>query len=227
MIRQKTITAVISESCSNIVTVKTTDVKGLSVTKEMPYATFVEFLCDTNQRPACFGERLGIPEGCYDVTYDSPGNFSGIIIVPSEPFIVSYMENKYVVPFPSLAFYIKVSHGKVVKTLCRALKSGEKKITDKTKLYYYPFGNVYIDGKICWGGNSLPDIEKPSDLSLIPRLFLSAPTNSDLWTSGANINLGKLEPVLSKVYEALNGKKQFPNAMLKECKQNVGQLFQL
>ena len=56
------------------------------------------------------------------------------------------------VVFPDLAFLFKVREGMVSASFCFALKRDESgMIGPASRLCYYPFGNVYDNGKICWG----------------------------------------------------------------------------
>ena len=169
----------------------------------------------------------GIPDGLVDIAYQDNKNFMILLQVPAEIFIVEYCGNKYSIPFPSLLFSIKVINGKATETNVFAVK--DVKASKNTVLYHFPFGNVYDNGKICWGGNSLPAINSPLESTIIPRLFYSAPTNSDLWNAEKRLDVSivKCEPVLSKIYEALHNKKTFPLDALMVSSMTIDKLYNI
>ena len=205
---------------------------GGSIVKKVKYNDFITMLNDSVEEGSSsvnFSSKSwgGIPDGLIDIAYQDECNFLALVQVPAELFIVQYCGNKYSIPFPSLLFAVKVVGQRVTGTRVYAVK--DKKVTKESALYHYPFGNVYNDGDICWGGNSLPNIEGVKDTFKVPQIFYSSPTNSDLWKSGEDVDVEKLgnEPVLSKVYAFLNGQKEFPLDALMPTTYKVEQLFNI
>lgn len=49
----------------------------------------------------------------------------------------------------------------------------------------WPFGNVYADGHVCWGENSVRDLTGPGHIFTMASRFLDTPFNSDLRSSFA------------------------------------------
>ena len=211
---------------STMVSVKSVTDKGASIVKDVLIEDFLTMISSAVRKgdKVSFSDcRLGgLPEGLVDMSYRSDGNFAVLQQVPSTVFVVEYCNKKYSIPFPSLLFFTKVIDGRVTKVATFAVK--EEKATAKSTLYHYPFGNVYGDGRVCWGSNKLPQLKKPVESNIIPTLFFSAPTNSDLWSREYFSKEG-VEPVLSKVYEFLNGKEEFPLSSLKAAKVTIDELF--
>ena len=208
-----------------VVAVKITTVEGATIRKNISTESFLQMIKaaiddDVDLSSCRWG---GVPEGLIDISFHSKGNFIALTQVPAGVYLVDYCNNKYSIPFPSLLFYTKVLNGRVTSSKVFAVK--EDRVTKNTELYNYPFGNVHENGNICWGSNQLPNINMPLELNIIPRLFLSAPTNSDLWRADKRLNLEGVEPILSKVYEHLNGKEKFPLNVLIKTKYSIDALF--
>jgi len=112
------------------------------------------------------------------------------------------------IPFPSLLFRfeVEIDNKKLVDIRVGAVTSTI--LRDKSIVYHYPYSNVHHDGRICFGSNVLPKIEKLSDLSAIPELFLSGIQNNDLYSNANNSVM-----VLRELLELLDG-TWFDNAIL-------------
>lgn len=74
------------------------------------------------------------------------------------------------------------------------------KILPDTQLYQYPWGNVRVDGSLCWGGNSFPILDNYSSINELVSSFYEAPTNSD-YTNGV-FNNTKTRPELLKKFKS-------------------------
>ena len=187
--------------------------------KRIPIKSLVNLLSEGDEVAL---SHCGVPLNCLDMAFSGAGMFEVVQYVPADKFLVRYMDKKYYIPFPTLVFQIRVEQKKVVKT--RVFSAMDTVPTKNSVLYHFPFGNVYYDGKICWGGNRLPEYEWPSDVN-IPALFLSAPTNNDLWST-ERCTVGKdCEPLLSKIYEYLTKKEIFPSKWLVNTAGTVGELI--
>ena len=209
---------------SSNVTVRICHANGSSKLKEVPFDRFLQVLQNSSVDIRS-GTRMGFCPQLYDCIWAEPGTFRAVYVIEPQIGVVRYMADTYMVPFPRLCFMLEVQKGKPVKTEIFALRAG--RVSDKSPLYHYPFGNVYGDGHICWGGNSLPtDITSVSDGLKLVSLFMSAPTNNDLWQRSF-VKVEKLgrEPLLSKIYSFLDGKKSFPESALASAGKTVGDLF--
>lgn len=89
-----------------------------------------------------------------------------------------------------------------------------------TPLSFFPYGNIYADGRICWGTVRLPRFPSLSDASGIPNLLLSSNFNGDLsrnvftpFTDEENdIEVNRSEHLM----RYLNGKDVFPYSCLRD-----------
>lgn len=209
---------------SSNVTVRICHADGSSKIKVVPFDRFLQVLQNSSvDIRGC--ARVGFCPQLYDCIWAEPGTFRAVYVIEPQIGVVQYMADTYMVPFPGLCFMFEVQKGKPTRTEVFSLRGG--RVTDKTPLCHYPFGNVYLDGHICWGGNSLPaDIMSVSDGLRLVALFMSAPTNNDLWQMSF-VNVEKLgrEPLLSKIYSFLDGKKSFPEGALVPAGKTVGDLF--
>ena len=58
--------------------------------------------------------------------------------------------------------------------------------TGDTKMYHYPFSNVYDDLRVCVGNNVLPHFKSQTQLSKFPRFLLGIPNNDDFFKESHN-----------------------------------------
>ena len=91
-------------------------------------------------------------------------------------------------------------------------------ITDPdTPLYWYPLGNVFSSGAICWGSNERPAMNSLRALSSFADMFYGTPFNSDLDHSD-NYRPFSQENTNSKttlvICAVLNYRTQFPRENL-------------
>lgn len=126
-------------------------------------------------------QRVGkLPHGLLDFAIgDVPGTFKAILKVPAGIRSLQYHSEPFMVPFPETVFLLTSVSGRLVFSQVFASENGN--------VYHYPFGNVYPDGKICWGRNSLPEIRSLLDMQKIPILFYGSDTNDDLYTAGRSV----------------------------------------
>lgn len=129
--------------------------------------------------------RIGqLPAGFYDGQIGEEINtFSAAVILPAQKRIISYFGEAHLVPFPDMAMFVKAEAGRPVVTKMFALErySGERFVSGSSMVRRYPFGNVYADGKICWGSNVIKNLESMKDLEYLAGLFLGSDTNMDLY----------------------------------------------
>jgi hypothetical protein len=95
--------------------------------------------------------------------------------IPKSKICVKYHSSRYTdVGHPRLLFAIYTNKEGLVQSLKVAALKGKDPLTSSTKLFHYPFSNVYSSGSVCWSGYHDLDIDT------IPMMFLSAPNNSHL-----------------------------------------------
>jgi hypothetical protein len=88
-------------------------------------------------------------------------------------------------PLPRLVFDIRMlENGKVVD--CSMGVVADEPPTPDTQMYYYPFSNVYSDGRVCTGNNVLPRYQKLTALKHFPRYLLEIPDNDDMFRRECN-----------------------------------------
>lgn len=116
-----------------------------------------------------------VPKGFYDGTLIQNKEQSfDVLITVSEHLGVIYLFGvpKQVV-FPDLVFLFQVREGKLSTSFCFALKQDASgMIGPASRLCYYPFGNVYDDGKICWGNTVFPKVATIKDTEKLIQAFL-------------------------------------------------------
>lgn len=199
------------------VTVRVIDLDGKSVIKNISFDDYIKML-KGNSVTNVVRTRLHIPTETYDVVYGGSDDFAVVFIIKPQIAPVSYMQSNYTIPFPQMCFFVNVKNNNVVSTRVFALKSN--RICDTTPLYHYPFGNVHSNGDICWGSNKLPHIFSLRDALSLFSIFMSAETNSDLW-SEKWCRIKGIAPVLSGVYGYLNNKTKFPESALKRVEHDI------
>lgn len=212
------LTAIFREQEPNAVTVTTEDAEGKGTRRVIAPQQFIDILLNTMDEEKNLPRIGRIPEGFYDGHSDARrGVYEAIIYVPAgiRPLLFSGYEEHLIIPFPSLVFYFRTKMGKI--TVSKVFATKDKILTDNTVLYGYPFGNVHDDGRICWGGNVLPNIKQLADFEKVIELFLGAGTNNDLYR-----NVGGVTQEL--LLKKLKGKSSFPNKWLVPSNYTVSDL---
>lgn len=114
------------------------------------------------------------------------GSFIAFFFIPAKKQPLNLYGNRNIIPFPSLLFEFAVENDYCTRPVVYAVK--EDTIDELTELYHYPFGNVYSDGRICFGSNNLKDIKEPADCLKLISLFFGCETNNDLWDIKQNVS---------------------------------------
>jgi hypothetical protein len=94
---------------------------------------------------------------------------------------------------PKLVFVFHLYQGEVKGAFVAAVK--DEVITKRTKLYYYPFSNVYDSMKCCW--NFFPELKERRHIETYPSLFLSGERNFDLYQKLEGMEYRELLTILS------------------------------
>jgi len=133
----------------------------------------------------------------YSVGIKAPGRIKRFI----------YRDKSYNIPLPDCLFIINVDNTYIQNSYLYSTIS----FNSSSRLYHFPFGNVYDDGRICWGYNQLPRITDKQQLDGVVITFFDSPYNGDLYTTRYNGEGLFLPQLLNKLKKL----KQFPNQLLK------------
>lgn len=144
------------------------------------------------------------------------GKFSAevVAVLPASKQIVTYEKTKYDICMPSLVFSFKVQEERLAETKVFTIKDDIPK--EKSRLYRYPFGNVFDSGSVCWGNNCIPRIKDLKGLEMIMTLFIQSPCNDDLYNSEKCIGVKELP--LRQLLQNLKDKNVFPEEYLRPIK---------
>lgn len=205
------ITAMFSDKEENYVKLFIEDNFGIAVKKKVRLAHFksvFDLSCHSKSDMIPIGE---LPKGYYDglLTAEDETSFVITICVTSGMRYLCYYDERFYIPFPTLMFKFGVKKGRVIVSEVFSLDTNRPCRT--SKLYRYPFGNVYDNGNICWGLNILKPVLCKKDLDDFVALFFSSGTNDDLFKSNAYDTQRAL-------FMYLKGEKTFPKELLMENK---------
>lgn len=194
-----------SNEMLNEVSVHITDEKGIETRKVLHMSEFLGILedCATGSEMLHIGE---LPEGFYDgAISQEETTFRLAVLVPAGVRPLNYFGDMYMVPFPALMFTFVVTGGSITRSKVFALDTDVP--NDKSVVYHYPYGNVYGEGKICWGTNHLERISKKKDINSVVALFFGSETNNDLFRTGKY-------PTQRMLLEEMKTAKTFPRECL-------------
>ncbi len=190
--------------------VTTVNSKGASITKVLSHEEYVNLLArNTIVRKEAKKHRLGkLPFGYVDCLYGKPGCYRIAVMYPEKVRGVKYYKDTYRVPYPNTLYIYTVEKGAVQTKTCYAVK--DDVITENTKLWQFPFGNVSDIGGMCYGVIKIPNCTEMSEIDTLVELFLSGEVNDDLYhPSRTTKNCKQFE-----LYKYLTGKKKFPKSLL-------------
>lgn len=209
-----------SYDCANIVF---TDKTGKKSSKIVEIGSLLKaFKCavkeDIEQTP--IGK---IPFGYYDGAIGICNNklcADIVTVLPASMQMMQYESTQYDVCVPSLVFSFHVNKGRLENTRVFTLK--DENPTGNSVLYRYPYGNVYDDGRVCWGSNVFQDILEIKRLEMVMTLFIQSPCNSDLYRSEKCI--GQKDVPLRELFEQLRNVQSFPEEYLMPIKKKRGNM---
>ncbi len=205
-----------------IVDVTLVDEDGCKISKRLSLSEYIQVLSEQSD---VWTEIPKVPKGTVKLNWRDKENYRIAVFIPKDvrPTIFLKRGEPLMIPYPNLIFYFEMKNGTVSKSLCFAVKDSFESITDTTKLYNYPFGNVSTSGSICWGGNFLGILKgNPQELEKRISLFFDAATNTDLYEQGVSC---KKSIPLEELYNELNGKEFFDEELLQESRHQLGSLF--
>ena len=134
-----------------------------------------------------------LPENCLHVSMSSAERHF-IIWNHELRADITYKDTKYPdFPLPRLVFGVRMlENGKVAD--CSIGVVADETPTPETRMFHYPFSNVYEHGKVCSGNNILPRYRKLQALKHFPRYLLELPDNDDMYSPKNNkLGLGHKE----------------------------------
>lgn len=158
-------------------------IDGVITTKEVSQQDLLDCFKASNIEGITTGL---LPKGC--IAYSKASNNIISIVLESDltKADITYAGTTYKdFPLPRLVFYMSFEKG------CRVRNVGvgvieKRRITPKTKMYYYPFSNVGNDGAMCTGGNVLPKCENAYTLESVPLLLMEYPNGDHHFSSKHN-----------------------------------------
>jgi hypothetical protein len=127
-----------------------------------------------------------LPENCLSIrVYDDKKDVA--LWRPAVPADVTYYNTLYErFPMPRLAFAFSLKPDGKTSSYRLAVIADEKPSPD-TRLFEYPFSNVYASSGICIGAsNEMPVHKSPRTLSALPDFILSLPNNDHNFTAARN-----------------------------------------
>ena len=190
---------------------------GSAVQKTVTMADFIRAMSTIEAEQERCLEIGQIPNGFYDgvLIQNKEQSFDVIITVSAHLGVIYLFGVPKQVVFPDLAFLFKVREGMVSASFCFALKWDESgMIGPASRLCYYPFGNVYDNGKICWGNTVFPKMTSIKDAEKLIQAFFDAETNNDLYQNRIAERPEFKEQ--SGLLETLKEMEVFPQKWLKE-----------
>ena len=190
---------------------------GSAVQKTVTMADFIRAMSTIEaeqERCVAIGP---VPKGFYDgaLIQNKEQSFDVLITVSEHLGVIYLFGVPKQVVFPDLVFLFQVREGKLSTSFCFALKQDASgMIGPASRLCYYPFGNVYDDGKICRGNTLFPKVATIKDTEKLIQAFFDAETNNDLYHNRIADHPEFREQ--SGLLEALKEMEVFPQEWLME-----------
>lgn len=197
---------------------------GMTTSKVMAQDTFANTLkYGTIVRKEQKSYRLGkLPFGYVDAYVSKEGSYKVAVLYPKKKRGVKYYKDNYFVPYPNTLYIYEVKNGICQMKRCFAVRDKDIKkngISESTPLYHFPFGNVYENGNMCYGGIKMPDLKHMGNIDTLVSLFLNGGVNDDLYTPARCTTLNKKQ---YEVYRYLESKEVFPDKILNPMKPRSG-----
>jgi hypothetical protein len=118
---------------------------------------------------------------------------------PETKATVTYHKTKFNnVPFPNLVFCFGVRNKRLFRNHVMAYK--DRFLRDSTKLYRFPFSNVFNSGAMCFHSNT--EIHDLVQMQTFPSNWLQEPFNDHLYDQSNNNNL---DLSVREIFESTQG----------------------
>lgn len=144
-------------------------------------------------------------------------SFDCLSIYKAEKRAFSFAGEFLRIPFPALLMFTRIRKGARNGIYIFALDSDE--VSDQSKIYHYPFANVYSDGNVCMGNIVSSTISSIKGVDLIFDDFICGVTNDHLYHMQNKMGLTQCE--LVKYIEKMD---EYPKELLLENGMTMGQL---
>lgn len=130
------------------------------------------------------------------------------------------LSQAFTVPFPEMLFVFGIKEKRIINSMLFACIPPIGRPHDR--LYLFPFGNVWEDGRICWGKVPHASIEEPIVLDTMVTRFFGSVFSGHL-ISGTNTFYPPQGVVnLQTLLEHLSGQEHFPDNILKPSNITIG-----
>ncbi len=187
---------------------------GEKISKHISFDAYVNALNSFRESELTIMPRL--PEKALDLRFGSKEDFVLTFFLEAQVLDSSYLkvENLVKLPYPNLVFFIKVNRGRHIDSRVFAVKECRAQVNESTRLYNFPYGNVYHNtGKICWGSTDIThrSYKEVGEAGRILPTFFQAVMNDDLYRSGSTVT-SKVE--LCEFIEKQQKKTKFDNRIL-------------
>jgi hypothetical protein len=195
--------------------------------KKIKNVSFSDLIKELNSHVSGFNSGI-LPRGVKFIKEAKEYTYVAIETLPNVKTFNYYngsKNNTVNMPFPPLLFIFKVNGNKIIDVRVFALSNTLLSFNDT--LYSFPFGNIYNDGRVCWGSAKI-DFSFKSYLHLLSIMatFLGSSFNGDLFIKGAeDIGGHKIDSFLSLV-GALKDKPEFPISYLVNSGNTIKKLTQ-
>jgi hypothetical protein len=159
--------------------------RGMYSVKQILPAELLTLLKSGVKNGKCIDSGF-LPENCLSMKiYDDKKDVA--LWRPAVPADVTYFDTLYErFPMPRLAFAFWLTPEGKTSNYRLAVMADEKPSPD-TRLFEYPFSNVYNNSGICIGAsNEMPVHKSPRTLSALTDFILSLPNNDHNFTAARN-----------------------------------------
>lgn len=171
---------------------------GITRTKTMDVDAFLDCLSGSVKRGSVSTGLL--PQNCVCANLFDDGSRSVAILHPELYADISYFKTIYErFPIPRMLFGFRVCKDGGVTGCYISVVGMKERLKPESKLYVYPFSNVYSDFRACTGVNTLPKAESLHTLSSLPYYILSMPNNMDHYDVAKNKQGWEMRQLLNEV----------------------------
>ena len=188
---------------------------GVNQFKTISYQSFEQCLLDSIHQPAISSGLL--PRNCIAYKWLNTKQCMVTLVFDRESADLVYEKRELKkFPLPQMVFRILVEDDIPIQH-CWIGVVGTGRLKPDTPMYYYPFPNLYNDGRVCLGYNKMPKyrIHELYKVETLPFHILSIPHNGDLFNTGYNqksLSMPQLvEDCLGKKQEYLYKNVLIPN----------------
>lgn len=203
------ITAVFSDKAESLVQLLIEEDSGIASKKNIRLSEFKSILELSYEAKSNMLPIGKLPKGYYDgfLSAGDELSYSMAVFAKSDMRYINYYDELFYVPFPALMFKFEVKKGNVTVSEVFAMDTDQP--SETSKLYHYPYGNVYRNGAICWGSNALGPVLYKKDLDNLITCFFCSGTNDDLFKSDRY-------QTQREFLMYMKGRKVFPKDLLAE-----------